>query len=290
MRMLRRYAFTLIELLVVIAIIAILAAILFPVFSQAREKARQAQCTSNNRNIAMAMAQYPNDYGERVSPFELWAGVSSCAGVRYAGGDVFTADPTTVSPACDPFQRWAHRIQPYMRNVQIFSDPSGGTAVINSGDGCRGGCRTAFQFISPTPLPVAWGWIWHPMFDQIRFSYGYNQLIAAHAGNAGSIAKIQRPADILLFADSAHKDAVPEQVVLSGGGYPDELVAPRIIWSNTCAAFCDTARRTDNNTRHHLGSILSFVDGHTKFIQHRTIWAQGYRLTGLDQLSRFRWQ
>jgi prepilin-type N-terminal cleavage/methylation domain-containing protein len=53
-----RYAFTLIELLVVIAIIAILAAILFPVFSQAREKGRQAQCMSNQRNISMAMAQW----------------------------------------------------------------------------------------------------------------------------------------------------------------------------------------------------------------------------------------
>ena len=53
-----RRGFTLIELLVVIAIIAILAAILFPVFSQAREKARQAQCTSNERNMAMAAMQY----------------------------------------------------------------------------------------------------------------------------------------------------------------------------------------------------------------------------------------
>jgi prepilin-type N-terminal cleavage/methylation domain-containing protein len=56
-----RVGFTLIELLVVIAIIAILAAILFPVFSQAREKARQAVCTSNLRNIGMAAVQYTQD-------------------------------------------------------------------------------------------------------------------------------------------------------------------------------------------------------------------------------------
>jgi prepilin-type N-terminal cleavage/methylation domain-containing protein len=60
-----RVGFTLIELLVVIAIIAILAAILFPVFSQAREKARQSTCNSNSRNISMAAAQYVQDYDEQ---------------------------------------------------------------------------------------------------------------------------------------------------------------------------------------------------------------------------------
>ena len=61
-----RVGFTLIELLVVIAIIAILAAILFPVFSQARGKARQATCLSNSTNIMKALLQYANDYDERL--------------------------------------------------------------------------------------------------------------------------------------------------------------------------------------------------------------------------------
>ena len=57
-----RRGFTLIELLVVIAIIAILAAILFPVFAKAREKARQASCSSNLKQIALAALQYATDY------------------------------------------------------------------------------------------------------------------------------------------------------------------------------------------------------------------------------------
>jgi prepilin-type N-terminal cleavage/methylation domain-containing protein len=75
-------AFTLIELLVVIAIIAILAAILFPVFSRAREKARQSTCLSNVRQINLGLQQYTQDCDERF-PVDLpeadqtyWQGLS----------------------------------------------------------------------------------------------------------------------------------------------------------------------------------------------------------------------
>src|SRR5438270_1344093 len=73
--MVRRNGFTLIELLVVIAIIAILAAILFPVFAQAREKARAASCLSNTKQIALALYMYVQDYDE-TTPGGGWANFS----------------------------------------------------------------------------------------------------------------------------------------------------------------------------------------------------------------------
>ena len=64
----KRHGFTLIELLVVIAIIAVLAAILFPVFAQAREKARQTSCASNMRQIGTGILMYLQDYDEKLAP------------------------------------------------------------------------------------------------------------------------------------------------------------------------------------------------------------------------------
>jgi len=72
----RRTGFTLIELLVVIAIIAILAAILFPVFARAREKARQSVCQSNMKNVTLALMMYVQDYDEsfpNINDEDLWA-------------------------------------------------------------------------------------------------------------------------------------------------------------------------------------------------------------------------
>jgi prepilin-type N-terminal cleavage/methylation domain-containing protein/prepilin-type processing-associated H-X9-DG protein len=92
--------FTLIELLVVIAIIAILAAILFPVFAQAREKARQTSCLSNEKQITLAIMMYMQDYDERSPVAEHDPAV-----------------PNELYP-------WYSGLQPYIKNNNIFACPS----------------------------------------------------------------------------------------------------------------------------------------------------------------------
>ncbi len=106
----QRRAFTLIELLVVIAIIAILAAILFPVFAKAREKARQASCASNMRQIGLGVMQYTQDNDEKF-PHQ---------NPLYAGGPGpadWNSPITTNTPG------WASQIYPYVKSTGVYICP-----------------------------------------------------------------------------------------------------------------------------------------------------------------------
>jgi prepilin-type N-terminal cleavage/methylation domain-containing protein len=115
-----RRGFTLIELLVVIAIIAILAAILFPVFAQAREKARQTLCLNNTKQVGLAFQMYSQDFGERTAPNRVPLASRQIEGARWA-----CFNNTWGQPANAPaFFHWYDLFKPYMRNTEVLVCPS----------------------------------------------------------------------------------------------------------------------------------------------------------------------
>ena len=180
--MLREYrkhtGFTLIELLVVIAIIAILAAILFPVFAQARESARKTQCLSNSRQAGLALMQYIQDYDETTPNV-----YSSQTGV-YILVDVW------------------NQLQPYSKNRDIFTCPDRGQVGCEAATGITGS--------DPKARCVGLGYNWGPVqgFENGEAEGGLISVnlfptnVAGEIGLGVTLATIVSPADTLAFMDT----------------------------------------------------------------------------------------
>lgn len=161
----KRSGFTLIELLVVIAIIAILAAILFPVFAQAREKARQTACLSNTKQLATAIMMYAQDYDESYPHnHQGWE-----PGNEYHG-----------------YAAWTQEIQPYTKNVDILYCPSRRT--------------TSLEDIKGPSTTLKIPFIGNIGASELIFKAGRNDNDYEKA--PVTLASIGRPADIAIVADS----------------------------------------------------------------------------------------
>ena len=159
-----RRGFTLIELLVVIAIIAILAAILFPVFAKAREKARQTSCLSNLRQISLAVESYVVDHDERY-PMSI-----------YLSG-------MTVWTYFDP-------IMPYMKNTQLLQCPS---EVRRFG-------LSELQAIVPVPLGSTLDWVGY-VANYAVFEDGPNNALTGANQPVINQAELPFPAETFLMGD-----------------------------------------------------------------------------------------
>jgi prepilin-type N-terminal cleavage/methylation domain-containing protein/prepilin-type processing-associated H-X9-DG protein len=248
-----RPAFTLIELLVVIAIIAILAAILFPVFAQAREAARKTTCLSNLRQLGTGLMMYAQDFDETL-PASSFAAVPG----------------QSINSIRNP--KWADVIQPYVKNDQLFTCPSDSdprrifTSLSTNparGQGCTGGACTS---------PLGGSYQVNTAYDgSARFGFPMGKPLAAIASPADTIFAVEGPAN------------VNNQIYWSGGAMNPVLpLRPFISYSPITAAdtnsfHMDTRANPayfgyqDSNLRrflvlgrHNAIANIIFCDGHAK--------------------------
>jgi len=233
----RRRGFTLIELLVVIAIIAILAAILFPVFAQAREKARASTCLSNEKQLTLGVMQYVQDYDECMPLSEFYTPSTGL----WSGASVTT--PSSVfghTPTRDCF--WSNSIQPYLKNTQVMLCPS---AARERSD--------VFGVTRAAALGYA-------------YSVTYNGYL-----NQWPIAGSPAPAGVILFSEGLGKANMPRYanafpLTINSGGVWEGIFKADDGGAHCAQPYGYSFNYDSSWWVHGQGSNYGYIDGHCKFV------------------------
>jgi prepilin-type N-terminal cleavage/methylation domain-containing protein/prepilin-type processing-associated H-X9-DG protein len=249
----RKRGFTLIELLVVIAIIAILAAILFPVFAQARDKARGASCLSNTKQLGTALYMYVQDYDETF-PFSDDFGLP-----RYS---------IPGSPIQGGYKYWGDAIYPYVKN-------GGSSGLAGGGTGNYGPVGRCPSFNGPIGYAynINLGYFPGDQIPPLRTGAIYEGV---------KLASLTRPADLIALVDNS----LPYALFRNHPNYPtmtnDDANARLYIYRysptdpTTCMAFYnwpDSAQIVGKpgsgivSGRHQGGVNIVFADGHSKWMK-----------------------
>ena len=280
----RKTGFTLIELLVVIAIIAILAAILFPVFAQAREKARAISCLSNVKQITLGIIMYQQDFDETI-PFNRECNNPGSPYVCIAGRSILG---------------WVDLVDPYVKNRQVFKCPSDPMKQVAYPAGT----------LDMQGNPATRGHVWMggatgSAGGEWQTSYARNNNLANNGTSTATLAAIQYPTTTVLLLEFAANSGGGDNGNEHGHGSPYTVVRSTKYTSVTpdgvpCAGYDSTNATNDqtnffgnllpeqqaneraqlSSARHSGGGNYGFVDGHAKWYKWEKVRGQCGYTTG----------
>jgi len=231
----KRNGFTLIELLVVVAIIALLAAILFPVFGSVRDKARQTSCLSNTKQIAIGLHMYIQDYDELLP---VWS---------------------FVNPAGTTSYSWEWALFPYIKSRQVYVCPS--ATHMNSSTDAR--CDPTYANITGGNTSLGG-----------TGSYGYNYSYLGRYQVVSGVYSLAPgfPLNLSAIPDPDDTVAIGE-VTCQVGNQPGSIYLPEdwttVLTGNPCGS---TYTEGDQQASWHAGGCnFAFCDGHAKWESRQTI-------------------
>ena len=234
-------AFTLIELLVVIAIIAILAAILFPVFARARENARRSSCLSNLKQLGLSIMMYTQDYDERFPS-------------AWTSGPFVQPDGNVNNNA----MRWYMKIFPYLKNTQVLNCPS--SPIDWRGNNYTANLSYGLNFRKPS-----WSCCGIPAGANVGVD------ISPEASSGASLGAVEDATGTVLMVDSSY-DVLQLTNITS-------ITEAEILGNSSTTVWPSNPMR--NIRARHLETINTlFVDGHVKAMNWKVLvgaTGQSYR-------------